>query len=132
MGGEAPLQCHQQCGVPTGPAMASEGPEGRGTSCDVTSSSFGASPKDREPTSPPNEGKELWRKEEPTHCLCGPLQLQGPLPGSQGYPPWPTPAPGVPLTPGRLHSILAEPPPSTSLRACKGRKKQKSMRIPRK
>ena len=36
--------------------------------------------------------------------LCRPWWTWGPLTGWQGYPPWPTPAPGVPFFPGGLHS----------------------------
>ena len=110
------------------PAVASEGSMGRGTSCDVASSTlgtqevmvlgvwcalFGTGPKGREPVSPLQ-----WRREhqgkEPTHQPHEPQLTPGPLTSSQGYLPWLTPAPGVPLAPGGLHSILAQPPPSAS------------------
>ena len=42
-GGEASYNTIRSVEVPEGPAMASEGSEGRGASSNVTSSSFGAS-----------------------------------------------------------------------------------------
>ena len=77
--------------------------------------SLGPDLKEREPVSLPHEGNKPQRKEESTYTLHGPHQSQGLLACLQEYPPWPTPAPGVTLIPGGLHSILAQLPPSTSL-----------------
>ena len=102
--------------------MSSDGPEGRGTPCNVTSSFrtndvlvvgaqralFGACSKGDQPSI---QGKGLQREKELTDQLGGPQQPQGPLASSEGYPQRPTPAPGVPLTPDMLENSLACQPP---------------------
>ena len=91
--------------LPEGPAMVSEGPEGRGTSWDVTSSSFGATDivalgaqqilfgacsKGIGAHHPSMLGEGLWKKEGLTCQLCGCWQPCSPLAASQGYLPMPT------------------------------------------
>ena len=51
-------------------------------------------------------------KEEPALQLHGPQLTPGPLASLQEYLPWPTLAPLVPLTPGRLCTTSSQPPPS--------------------
>ena len=59
-------------------------------------------------------GEEVLGKKELACQLCGPWLTPGPLASLQEYLPWPGLAPGVPLAPGRLHTILSQPPPSAS------------------
>ena len=58
--------------------------------------------------------RKHWGKEEPVCKLHGPLLTPGPLASLQEYLPWPGLAPGVPLTPGGLHTISSWLPPSSS------------------
>ena len=120
--------------IPQGPAMASEGPEGRGASCDVASSSFGVTNKvmvgawwalfgvcsEGEGAHQPSTPGE----EELTHQIHGPQQTWGQIAYSQGCPPVTTPAPGVPLTPGMLHTFSASAASLNFLRIYKERKRE--------
>ena len=105
--------------IPERPAMASEGPEGRGASCNVALSSFWVTSviavevwwallwscsKEEGAHHPSTLRKGLRREEEPW----------GPLTRWQGYQPRPTQTPGISLTPGMLHTSSALLPPSTS------------------
>ena len=58
--------------------------------------------KGREPVASPHQGKGAQREEKLTCQLLGPQQPQSSLASSQECPPRPSPAPGVPLTLGRL------------------------------
>ena len=109
--------------LPKVPAMASEGPMGRGTFSSLSAPKLevvGAQQAlwDRasrgKSASPLQWVRKHWAKDEPTCWPHGPWLSPSPLTGLQGYLPWPTPAPGVPLTPGRLCSISSQPPPSAS------------------
>ena len=129
-----------------GPVMASQGPEGRVTSCNVTSYSFeafdvvvvrawwtffGACTEGEGANHPSTLEEGAQRIEEPTHWLFRPQQPWGLLDGSQEYPPRPAPAPKVPLTPGMLQTSSALLLPSAFLVSAK-KEKEKLMRILRK
>ena len=73
--------------------------------------SLGWDPMGREPIGPLQWGRKHWGKEELTCLPHGPQLPPSPLAKLQEYLPCPAPAPGFPLTLGRLHITSSWLPP---------------------
>ena len=68
-------------------------------------------PKREGAPQPSTVGREALGEGAADSQSCGPWLTPGPLTGSQGYLPWPAPAPEVPFTPEGLHIISSQPLP---------------------